>query len=562
MNTSKPTYHPAVRDLDSDLRHGRLTRREFMRYATLLGLSAGTATVAAQCGGLPQPTVSQLKNAEATVPGASPTPIRRGGTYRIAMPLNSSIDHPARMATNSQLNIVRQVGEYLTETGPDNITRPYLLERWETSEDLKRWTLHLRQGITFNDGSPLRADDVLFSFDQWFNPEVGSAMANLLTYLNGVDDVEKVDDYTINLHLQSPRITVPEDLFHYQAVILPRHFEGDFLKQPVGTGAFTLTEYVDGERATFKRRADYWRLGQDGQSLPYLDELIFISLERSPAGINAMLSNEVDTISVGGIEAWQALHDNPHFTSYKAQTAGAYIVRMRSDIAPWSDVRVRNAFKLCQDRERILQLARFGEGELAMDAHVAPVHPSCAPRPIPQYDPEQARALLAEAGYPDGLQVTLTAPNELDPPEIGQALKEMAAPGGFEINLELLPTGKYWEQWTTVGFGITPWAHRPLATTVLRLAYTADTEGNPVPWNETHWVDDEFNRLVDQAEVTLDISARRRIMGRIQDIMQERGPMGNSYWATDLKIVRSTFKNIRAHPSSYELTYDIWQARD
>lgn len=551
--------HSAVWDLESDLWHGRMTRREFLRYATLLGLSAGAAIATARCGFIDTPTGTQFGNEERTASASAATSIQRGGTYRIAMPLEDALDHPARMISNSQLNIVRQVGEYLTETGADNITRPYLLERWEPGEDLKTWTLHLRRDITFNDGTPLTSDDVLFTIGQWFDPDIGSTMANLLAPLNGVDNVEKVDDYTLNLHLQKPSISVPEDLFHYQAVILPRHFEGDFLKQPLGTGAFTLAEYVDGERATFKRRPDYWRLGQDNQPLPYLDELIFFSLPRSPGGVNAMLTDQVDTISAGGVEVGLALQDNPDFTAYPVRSAGAYIVRMRSDLDPWHDVRVRNALKLCQDRAKILQLARFGQGQLAMDAHVAPVHPAYAEQPIPPYDPEQAKSLLAEAGYPDGLQVTLTTINELDAPKIAQALKEMAAPAGFEITLELLPTSKYWEQWTTVDLGITPWAHRPLTTSVLRLAYATDAEGNPTPWNETHWVDDEFNHLLAQAEVTLDIPARRRIMGRIQEVMQERGPIGNSYWTTGRKFVRSRFKNVQAHPSNYELTYEIWQ---
>ncbi|MCB0164213.1 MAG: ABC transporter substrate-binding protein [Anaerolineae bacterium] len=561
MSLFKRKVHPAIPDLAQDLRHGRLTRREFLRYATLLGLSAGAATVAAQCSNIAAPPVSSLADAQTSASGKQTAAIQRGGTYRIAMPLEDSIDHPARMATNSQLNIVRQVGEYLTETGSDNITRPYLLKQWEASDDLKTWTLHLRQDITFNDGTPLTADEVLFSIGQWFDPDVGSTMANLLVYLNGVDNVERVDDYTLTLHLQTPSISVPEDLFHYQAVILPRHFEGNFLRQPLGTGAFTLSDYIDGEQAIFKRRPDYWRLGDDGQPLPYLDELHFLSLERSTAGINAMLTDQVDTINSGGSEDWSALQGNPDFTVYPIRSSGAYIVRMRSDVEPWNDVRVRNALKMCQDRAKILQLVRFGTGELAMDAHVAPIHPAYAERPIPAYDPEQAKALLADAGYPDGLQVTLTGPNELDAPKLAQALKELAAPGGFDINLELVPTGKYWDMWTTVDLGITPWAHRPLETTVLRLAYSVDAEGNPTPWNETHWVDAEFNQLLAQAEMTLDIPARRQIIGRIQDIVQERGTIANSYWAASPKIVRSTFKNIQAHPSNYELTYEIFQER-
>ena len=111
-----------------------------------------------------------------------------------------------------------------------------------------------------------------------------------------------------------------------------------------------------------------------------------------------------------------------------------------------------------------------------------------------------------------------------------QAFKELAEPGGFDITLDITEPGGYWDRWTEVDLGITAWTHRPLGTMVLPLAYIADEEGVPVPWNETRWVDDEFTEKLRQAEKTLDVEARREIMSDIEDIMQERGPIGNPYW--------------------------------
>ena len=152
--------------------------------------------------------------------------------------------------------------------------------------------------------------------------------------------------------------------------------------------------------------------------------------------------------------------------------------------------------KMCQDREKILQLGYYGEGDLSIDAHVAPIHPEYCVKPIPAYDPEGAKQLLAEAGYPDGLKVTLVSKNDESEPEIAQALKEMAAPGGFDIELDITDPGGYWDRWTEVDLGITSWTHRPLGIMVLPLAYTADKDGTPVAWNETRWVDDEFITLL------------------------------------------------------------------
>lgn len=544
------TTHPAIGDLHYDLKRGAITRREFLRYASLLGMSLSAATLAA-CGGPVQSAVS-------TGVGSSRGPIQRGGTLRIAMPLEIAIDHPARTASAVQANLIRQISETLTAISPDNVTRPNLLTRWEPSQDLKTWTLYLRPDIQFNNGQPLTADDLLFSFSQWLDPEVGSSMKSLLAYLNGPDDVEKVDDLTVKLHLHKPSISVPYDLAAPPAVILPRTFEGDFLKSPVGTGAFTLAEYNEGEHARFKRRPDYWRLGQDGRSLPYLDELVFLSLDRDTAAINAMLTGEVDTVDVSSLTLWQALKNESDFDIYPISSAAAFILRMRTDVPPWNDIRVRNALKMCQDRPKTLQMARSGAGDLSIDAHVAPAHPAFCEKPIPEYNPEQARRLLAEAGYPNGLQATLTTVGALEGADIAQILKDTAAPGGFDLTLEIVPAAVYLEQWTTLPLGLTSWGHRPLDTTVLRLGYSADSAGTPALWNETHWVDQEFNQLLEQAEATLDIPDRRRIMCRLEDIMQERGPIGNSYWLKGWKITRTGFKNIQAHPDGGDHVYEVW----
>jgi peptide/nickel transport system substrate-binding protein len=241
------------------------------------------------------------------------------------------------------------------------------------------------------------------------------------------------------------------------------------------------------------------------------------------------------------------------------RTAQTLVIRMRTDVEPWSDPRVRQALKLCQDRQKMLDLAFFGEGDLALDAHVAPVHPAYCERPIPKYDPQQARALLAEAGHPDGLKVTLTIKTDDGEEDLARVLKSLAAPGGFEITINIVKPEEYWNQWTEVDFGITIWYHRPLDTMTLALAYTVDGEQKPVAWNETRWVDDEFNQLLRTAERTLDVAARREIMCQLEDIMQSRGPIGISFWRKNWNITRTEFKNVRAHPTGYDLFYDVWK---
>lgn len=543
--------HPAIPDAYEKLVQGRISRRDFLRFSTLLGMSAGTAYFLAACGA-PQPAAAP---AETQAPAAS---ITRGGTWTDSMQLQL-LDHPARLSWVEGANIVRQFCEYLTLTGVDNITRPYLLDKWEASDDVLTWDLYLKKGIKFNNGDELTADDVMFTFGEWLNPDVGSSMLGLLAYLRGMQDVEKVDDYHVRLHLQFADIAVPEHLFHYPAVVLHHSFEGDIIKQPVGTGAFTLEEYAEGERAVFKRREDYWQMGADGDPLPYLDQLTYVSTDKD-AGVAALQSGQVDSLYDPRPTDFQALQGVDSLTIRSVSTSQALIGRMRVDLEPWDDVRVRNAMKMCQDRAKILQLAYFGEGDLSLDAHVAPVHPAYCEKDIPAYDPEGAKALLqeyaAEKGIDLPLKVTLATKNDQQEPEVAQALKEMAAPGGFDIALDITDPAGYWDRWTEVDLGITSWTHRPLATMVLPLAYTKEAIGN---WNETRWTDDEFEKVLRQAQGTLDVEARRALMCQIEDIMQTRGPIFNSFWKKVWNITNSKFQNVKAHPTAYDLLYDVWK---
>jgi len=371
----------------------------------------------------------------------------------------------------------------------------------------------------------------------------------MLSYLQPTN-IEKVDEFTVKLYLDSPQIAVPENLTHYPALILDhRTFEGDWLKAPVGTGGFTMEEWAPEERARFKRREGYWQIGEDGKPLPYLDEVIHIT---TSALVAALSDGEIDAAMFMSPSDLEAIQQIPSIQVGAVASTQTVVMRMRVDLEPWSDVRVRNALKLCQDREKIMKVAYMGEGIVGPDCHVSPVHPEFCPMEPSKYDPEKAKALLAEAGYPDGLDVTLMAMNDfLYSLAYAETLQQDARAAGFRIEINAVPSGTYWEQWTEVDLGLTPWAHRPLAVMMLPLAYIADSEGKPVPWNETRWVDEEFQTLLTEAQGTLDLEARRKIMCQIQTIMVERGPVGIPYWMNMWTAFNPKFQGITAHPAHY-----------
>jgi peptide/nickel transport system substrate-binding protein len=556
--------HPAIPELQESLRKGKISRREFLRFAGLLGLSVGTASILANCAPAATPTEAPAPVAPVATEAPTVPAITRGGKLVCASSVKK-VTHPAQFSWVTPTNQLRQVAEYLTETDGKNITHPLLLESWEPSEDLKTWTLKLRKGIKHNNGDEFNTDDVVFTMGEWFKDDVGSSMKSMMSYMDATG-IEKVDDYTVKLNLKLPEIGVPEHLFHYPALMLnSRTFEGDFIKAPHGTGPYTLESYKESERVLLKARKDYWQKGDDGQPLPYLDEMEFLDLgEDTAAWIAAIKGAQVDFLDLGdndSPEFYTGLKDDPNIVLPPISSAICRVMRMRVDLDPWKDNKVRMALKLCQNREKILSLAYFGRGLQGQDFHVYPNHPEYCEKPIPAYDPMKAKQLLVDAGYPDGLDVNLAVGSGWpDVVAYAQILKEDAAAAGLRINVDSMPNSQYWDKWTEVDLGITPWTHRPLGTMVLNLAYTADEKGVPVAWNESRWVDEEFSKLLVQANGTVDVEKRRAIMCQLEQIQMDRGSIGIAYWMNVNMPHRKNVQDVLGHPSIYMLFNKVWKS--
>lgn len=567
--------HPAVPEIQEQLRQGRISRREFLRLVTLLGVSASSAYVLAACGGSPQqpgsaaptaapaaaaPTAAAGAAAATAAPAAAVGGIKRGGVLRVGIQV-PAVDHPARFSWVFDSNEFRQVYEYLTETGADNITRPYLLDSWEVNDGLDVWTLKLRQGIKWSNGDDFTSEDVLFNFAEWLKPETKSSILGLWEGFLKIENVKATDKYTVQLQLDGAKLDVPETLFHYPAQIMHRSFNGDLttLKNP-GTGPMKLDEFKVGERVKVSKRDGYWQNGADGSPLPYLDGIEYIDLGNDQtAYVAALQAGQIDTIYDPTVDTFLALRDNKKYTVEPIATSQVRVLRMRVDLDPWKDNKVRQALKLSQNRQSILEKAYFGQGVLGHDMHVSPVHPDYSPVDPPKYDPEAAKKLLEEAGVKTPLDVAISVGTGwTDIVAYIETLKEDAKASGFNITLDTMPNNSYWDKWTETPVGVTPWTHRPLAVMVLPLAYIADKDGKPVPWNESRWVDEEFSTLLKKAQGTLDLEARKAIMKDIERIQMERGSIAVSWWQSVWNIYNPGFQNLNAHPTHYHIWREVW----
>ena len=550
--------HSKIPDLIKEFQDGHLDRRQFLRFTTLLGLSATTAYALAG----PESAVSLVAPAQAQ-------DMPKGGTLRIGMRCQE-IKNPHASDFVERTNVIRQVCEYLTLTGQDNITRPYLLEKWEVSDDLKTWTLTLRQGVKWHNGRPFTADDVVWNLKRVSDPANGSSVLGLFTgYLvkefeDGEKDkdgkpkktsrlwadnaIEKVDDHTVRLNAFSPQIAVPEHLFHYPMLILDPAENGVFGVGSNGTGAFDLIEYTVGASGKLRARKDYWGTG------PFIDTLEYVDLGDNPgAAISAMASKQVDGLYEADAIQINAMKNFPHVAVYGTPTAQTGVARMRPDQKPFDDKRVRTAMKLAVDRPKAIQAALLGAGVAGEDHHVSPAHPEYAKLPERPRDIAKAKQLLADAGYPKGFEVEIiTRPDPAWEINATQALVAQWKEIGVNVTIKPLPGAQYWEVWDKAPFGFTAWGHRPLAIMVLALAYRTGAI-----WNESGYSNKEFDELLTQAEGTLDLEKRRAIMARIQTLLQDDGPIAQPFWRTTSTVMDKKVKGFAQHPSQYIFAHEL-----
>jgi peptide/nickel transport system substrate-binding protein len=549
------------------MKAGRMDRREFVRVAALLGTSAAAAYAVI---GLPGPAF-----AEPGLPFGEDDPkAKPGGIFRIAQPV-WKMEDPATLAQIQTSNMARHTLEYLTITGPDNVTRPMLAESWTAAPDLKTWTFHIRKGVMWHNGEELNSEHVAWNIRRWLDPRIASANVGLSTFSAMVADsgekdekgkpirrmisnaVDTPDKFTVRLNLNKPVLSVPEDFYSYPALIAHPSFKPPLTSNMMGTGAFQLADIKVGERCILKRVAKMTN-GQDFKywgGKVYLDEIHYYHFETENM-LSAFSAGDVDTVYSFAVEQ-MALAKSLQGKIHSVRTAQTICCRMQVDQKPFDDKRVRQAICKSVDNAKVKNLVYPEGGDVGENFHVAPVHPDYAPLPPLRRDVDAAKALLKEAGFANGLEVTIDVGNTDGPyqQDAVEAMRDQMKEAGITLKINILPSTKFWEIWTKTPFGCTPWTHRPLGTMAMSLAYRTG-----VPWNESHYANPAFDKALDEAEATIDVGARKAKLEVCERMLQDDAAIILPLFRPIYTIVTANVNGYEGHPTQCHQFNKVWKS--
>lgn len=435
-----------------------------------------------------------------------------GGTLKVGMLSDHvTFDVPNLLGMPDIVSAIH-VYDTLVFRNADLSLSPALAESWSSNEDASIWTFKLRQGVKFHHGKEFKAEDVIYTLNRL--EEMESPVAGVMTKPSAM---VAEDDYTVRIEFPAPNGTLLDALVKYHAHITPSDVDAErFAAEMIGTGPFTLVEHIVGERTVFKRNPDYWN-----SPLPYVDELIFVFLDSPEARAEALKAGtidmifDLDTTSIPGLEA------HPDTGVQTAPSGGYMNLAMIVTEPPFDNKLVRKAVQAATDRNAVLQGAQFGYGSIGYDHPITPNNPvfdaACSP---PDYDPELAKDLLAQAGYPDGIDLTLhtsTAGGAMV--EMATVLKESFAPAGINLDIVVMPEDGYWaEGWMVKPFTTVWWGGRP-PYEAFAVVYAPDAS-----WNESFWVNERAGELLTDIRAAADLETQKKLYSELQCLVVEEVP--------------------------------------
>jgi peptide/nickel transport system substrate-binding protein len=393
--------------------------------------------------------------------------------------------------------------EGLTRFAADGSVLPALAASWEASEGGKVWTFNLRTGVRFHDGTTFDAEDVVFTLDRARAPDSTNAQKQLFS---GIETVEAVDPATVRITLSAPDGNFPWKMAWGDAVIMAPESVATNATNPVGTGPFRFSNWVQGDRVEIVASDTYW-----GEPVA-LKGATFKFISDPTAAFAAMMAGDVDAFPVfPAPETLAQFEADPRFKVVVGSTEGETILAMNNKQPPLDNPKVREAIAHAIDRQAIIDGAMFGYGT-PIGTHFAPHHPDYVDlTDLSAYDPEKAKALLAEAGV-SGLKLRLHLP----PPSYARRGGEIIAAQLRAVGIETEIIAVEWAQWLEQVF-----RGKDFDLTIVSHVEPMDIGIYARPDYYFQYGRPEFVALMDELAVTADEGRRSEILKAAQRMIAE-----------------------------------------
>jgi peptide/nickel transport system substrate-binding protein len=516
-----------------ELLAGRLDRRDFLRRGATIGMSASVmGALLAACGNA---NSSGGSSSSASSGAASAGTPKKGGTLNVAVQAPATAVNPLIVDDGGGLCMLAITGEFLTFDNNLKLQlEPMLAQSWSHNGDGSVWTFKLRPNVKFHDGKPFTADDVVYTFKQLADPKNSSNALSTFTGVLSSSGVRAVDSHTVAFHLEAPNGNFPYLVSNdnYNAVIVPKGTDfGGWQKTFVGTGPFKLKSYSQNVGANFTANPDYWG------PKAYLDSLAFKFYQSQAPQILALQGGDVEVIAQFVPSGAEAILNNSQYAIIKLKASNHRELSMRTDQAPFTDPRVRQAIALTFNRPAMVQALLHGLGSVANDNPFAPKFKS-TDTSVPQrvQDIAKAKQLMAAAGHAKGFSVTLAADIYEEIAQLAQVVKSATAAIGVDIKLKVESQTAYYgkatfgnSDWLDSTMSLVNYGDRGVPNVFLNAPLT--TKG---AWNAAHFHNPAYDKLYAQYTAAIDLQTQKTVAGKIERLLLEQTPFIIPYWIDGL----------------------------
>lgn len=417
---------------------------------------------------------------------------------------------------------------------PDMDGRPSadLAVSWDSNPEATIWTFRLRPGVTFHNGQPFGAEDVVYTLTRVLDPRLDSPVRSVVAM---VERAEVVDPLTVRLVLKEPFADLPLQLTDYRLRIIPRNSGETIRTTGIGTGPFRLERFDASGTTVLVANPNYHG------GAPRVGRIEVVGIPDGQARLQALLGGQID-FEPGITRQQRTLLDRTgRHRVMEVPTGNWRGIVFKVDVPPFNDVRVRRAIRMAVDRQAVLDLVAGGAGVIGCDTPVGPndqyrlqqVPARDCPRDI-----ARARALLAEAGHPNGIAFDLHVAT-LEPvwPTLAEAFQQQVAAAGIRVNIVQVPSDGYWSQiWLRRDAVMTRWNQRP-ADAILNEVYRTGS-----PWNESRQASPQFDAILDAARRELDATRRAALY---RDAQQHLADNTGTFVAFHANVFMGTTARVR-----------------